>query len=199
MKAPQCRFDASLIKYYVDLGAYNGDTLKQAVELYPNLRDAVLFEPDEKNFKKLCAYAETLNIQTHLYNNAAWNEKSQMTLHMGFGKNTTLGNIGEGMQKKRDKTIDTLPPDDAALQADLIKYDVEGSEYEALEGSRRLITQCRPVLVVSLYHNNNDLYRLPALIKSYAPYKLYLHRKPCLPAWETEIVAVDEKYTVQGE
>lgn len=199
VKPPYTRFCTGIIKDYTDLGAYNGDTMKIAVETYPNLSRAVLMEPDEKNFKKLCSYVETLNIPVSIHNCAAWNRECEMTVHMGFGMNTTLGNIGNGMQKKKDKIIKALPPDAVCERADLIKYDVEGSEYEALEGSKRLITNCRPVLIVSVYHNNNDLIRLSALIKSYGPYKLYLSRKPCIPAWELEIVAVDDKYSIQGE
>lgn len=197
--SPYTRYRTDMIYRYADLGAYNGDTLKIALENYPNLSSAVLMEPDEKNFKKLCAYTQTLDIETFTYNNAAWDCQSEMTLHMGFGKNTTLSSIGSGMQKKKDRIINTLPLDDIADRADLIKYDVEGSEYEALEGSKKLITADFPVLIVSVYHNNNDLYRLPRLIKSYAPYKLYLNRKPCIPAWELEIIAVHEKYAIQGE
>lgn len=187
-------YNPDLIRRYADLGAYNGDTLKYAVENYPHLTDAVLFEPDERNFRKLCAYAETLNINAETYNNAAWNAECEMTLHMGFGKNTTLGKIGDGMQKKKDKTVTALPLDAVCRNADLIKYDVEGSEYEALEGSKNVILADNPVLVVSAYHNNNDLFRLPTLIKSFYPYKLHLCRKPCIPAWELEIVSVNSKY-----
>lgn len=192
----QSLYNTALIRRYADLGAYNGDTLKRAVELYPNLGEAVLFEPDERNFKKLCACAETLNIKMKAYNNAAWSHECEMTLHMGFGKNTTLGNIGDGLQKKKDKIIKALPLDAVCNSTDLIKYDVEGSEYEALEGSKNVILSDSPVLIVSAYHNNNDLFRLPALIRSLGSYKLYLCRTPCIPAWELEFVAVNSKYCV---
>ena len=200
IKNPHKLYRTDLIHTYADLGAYTGDTLKSAVELYTKLESAILMEPDEKNFKKLSAYADTLEIETRAYNNAAWSCTAEMTVHMGFGMNTTLGNIAQGLQKKKEKLIRTLPLDSITDNADLIKYDVEGSELEALEGSKKLITGNRPVLIVSVYHNNNDLYKLPGLIKSYSQsYKLYLNRKPCIPAWELEIIAVDEKYAIQGE
>ncbi len=196
---PSAYYDTNKIYSYIDLGAYNGDTLKSALEIHPNLSSAVAMEPDEKNFSKLFSYAQTLDINVKAFNNAAWNTQCEMTLHMGFGKNTTLGDISDGLQKKKEKIIKALPPDDTSDKADLIKYDVEGSEYEALEGSKRLISSFTPVLVVSMYHNNDDLFRLPELIKSFSSYKLYISRKPCIPAWETEIVAVHEKYAIQGE
>ena len=190
-------YDVNGIYSYTDLGAYNGDTLKRAVEMYPNLKSAYAVEPDEKNFRKLSVYADMLDIDVHIYNNAAWNELCELTLHMGFGMNTTVGNIGEGMQKRKDKIIKTITADSIAQSADVVKYDVEGSEYEALEGTRRIITGYSPVLIVSVYHNNNDLYRLPMLINSYGEYKFYLNRKPCIPAWELEIIAVSEKHGIK--
>lgn len=194
---PYNRYNIDLIENYVDLGAYNGDTLKSSVELHKNLKSAVLMEPDTKNFKKLCLYTSELELKTEVYNNAAWNCECEMTLHMGFGKNTTLGNISEGLQKKKDIIIKAVPPDSVTDKADLIKYDVEGSEYQALQGSERLIRECRPVLIVSAYHNNNDLFTLVPLIKEYhRDYKIYLSRKPCIPAWELEFVAVSKKYSV---
>ena len=86
-------------------------------------------------FKKLCNYVETLNIEATPYNNAAWDKNEELTLHMGFGMNTTLVDIGEGMQKKKDKTVKAIPLDDVCSRADLIKYDVEGSELQAIHGS----------------------------------------------------------------
>ncbi|MBQ9940568.1 MAG: FkbM family methyltransferase [Clostridia bacterium] len=184
------------IKTYIDLGAYNGDTLKAAVDNYPNLQKAVAVEPDQKNYRKLCLYADTVkNTEICTYNAAAWNSQCELTLHMGYGKNTTVGNIGQGMQKKKDIIINTVTVDKLTETADLIKYDVEGSEFEAIQGSKNVILNSQPVLIVSVYHNNNDLYRLPELIKSYGEYKLFLNRKPCIPAWELEIVAVSQKHS----
>ncbi|MBQ9922118.1 MAG: FkbM family methyltransferase [Clostridia bacterium] len=190
-------YNMSGVYSYIDLGAYNGDTLKNAMEIYPNLTSAYAVEPDEKNFRKLSAYADTLDIDVHVYNNAAWNDICELTLHMGFGMNTTLGNIGNGMQKKKDKIVKTITADSITQSADVVKYDVEGSECEALEGTRRIITEHNPVLIVSVYHNNNDLYRLPLLINSYGKYKFHLNRKPCIPAWELEIIAVSEKHGIK--
>lgn len=197
LEVPEKYYDVSGIYTYVDLGAYNGDTLKRAVEIYPNMKTAYAVEPDEKNFRKLSSYAETLEADVRLYNNAAWNEECEMTLHMGFGMNTTVGNIGEGMQKKKDKIIKTVTADGIAPEADVVKYDVEGSEYEALQGTHRIITEHNPVLIVSVYHNSNDLYKLPLLINSYGKYKFHLNRKPCIPAWELEIIAVSEKHGIK--
>jgi FkbM family methyltransferase len=56
-----------------------------------------------------------------------------------------------------------------------LKMDIEGAEYAALNGAAEHIRADRPKLAVSLYHSNDDLWRLPKLIHSIMPdYRFYL-------------------------
>ena len=74
---------------------------------------------------------------------------------------------------------------------DYIKYDVEGAEREALEGSREVILRDNPCLLVSLYHRSRDIFELINYIKDeYPQYSLYLRRLRCLPAWEIDLICV---------
>ena len=72
---------------------------------------------------------------------------------------------------------------------DYIKYDVEGSEREALIGSQNTILATTPTLLVSLYHRNEDIFALPLLIKQRFPnYKhFYLRRFAGIPAWDLNL------------
>ena len=75
-----------------------------------------------------------------------------------------------------------------------IKYDVEGSEKEALLGSRKTIEAYRPTLLVSLYHRSEDLFLLPKLVKALGPsYALYLRKLPYIPAWDLNLYAIERK------
>jgi hypothetical protein len=74
-----------------------------------------------------------------------------------------------------------------------IKYDVEGSEREALLGSAQTIKAHAPRLLVSLYHRSEDMFVLPELVKSLNPdYSLYLRRFPYIPAWDLNLYAIKE-------
>ena len=56
-----------------------------------------------------------------------------------------------------------------------IKMDVEGAEYEALNGASECIKAHMPKLAISLYHKVDDLIRVPLFINKLVPeYKLYL-------------------------
>ena len=78
-------------------------------------------------------------------------------------------------------------------RVDYIKYDVEGAETEALMGSRGIIQRDAPALLVSAYHRNTDLFRLPLLVHELNPaYKLYLRRMAGVPAWDINLYAVSD-------
>ena len=74
---------------------------------------------------------------------------------------------------------------------DYIKYDVEGSEKEALVGSSNTIKAHSPKLLVSLYHRSEDMFALPLLVKKLNPdYSLYLRRFAYIPAWDLNLYAI---------
>ena len=72
-----------------------------------------------------------------------------------------------------------------------IKYDVEGSESEALDGSKTVIQRDKPKLLVSLYHRTEDMFALPLKVKKLNPaYKLYLRQHPYIPAWDMNLYCI---------
>ena len=76
---------------------------------------------------------------------------------------------------------------------DYIKYDVEGAEAEALAGSEQTILRDKPSLLVSLYHRSRDIFTITNdLGVKYPFYKMYLRRLKCLPAWEIDLILIDE-------
>lgn len=57
----------------------------------------------------------------------------------------------------------------------LIKMDIEGAEQDALRGSIRHIQEESPKLLVSVYHNNEDIWKIPRMITDMdSDYQLYL-------------------------
>ena len=70
-----------------------------------------------------------------------------------------------------------------------IKLDIEGAEYKALLGARRIIKTYKPKLAICVYHRHDDLCRLPMLIHEMVPdYKFYLrHHHP--NEWDTVLYA----------
>ena len=95
----------------------------------------------------------------------------------------------------RDTIVSLIKIDDITYEKiDYIKYDVEGAEAEALLGSERTILRDRPALLVSLYHRSRDIFEIVnTLGEKYPFYKMYLRRLKCVPAWEIDLILVNEE------
>lgn len=175
---------------YADLGAYNGDTIKKYTALCPNLRLIYGFEPDTRNFRKLSQYCEQItDIEFKLYNSPACECDKAIEFSSSGNRNSTAS-VGGSYQHKAI-TLEGKALDSVAERIDFIKYDVEGLEYEALMGSKRIIKEYCPDLLVSMYHKSEDLYELPILVKMLnSNYKLFLRRLPYIPAWDLNLYAI---------
>ena len=169
-----------------DLGAYNGDSVREFVGAFPNLERIVSLEPDKRNFKKLTRYVEEAGLSfVSCHNCAAWKENGEMAFSQSGNRNARAG---EGKGTVSVRTLDSILMGE---RVDYIKYDVEGSEYESLFGSMRTVKQYAHDLLVSLYHRNEDIFRLPLFVRSIdREYKLYLRRFAYIPAWDLNLYAV---------
>ncbi len=190
------------IRTAADLGAYNGDTVRQLLDRGEgNINTVWAMEPDARNYKKLEAYAEAeTRAKVIPVNAGAWNEDTTLF----FDKS---GNRNASFEQNRSQTLADRPvkwsevkalPLDSILdgaRVDYIKYDVEGSEREALDGSVNTLTQHAPTLLVSLYHRSEDIFALPLHIRKIAPdYRgFYLRRLRGIPAWDLNLYVTKEK------
>lgn len=184
-----------------DLGAYNGDTIRKLLEYAPNLTDIIAFEPDRRNFKKLSDYSENEpRCRIHPINAGAWSEKTVLEFDDSGNRNANLARntssvLLDGAKKIKIKSVETDTLDRVAAELgleniDYVKYDVEGSEKEALLGSQQIIRDNAPALLVSLYHRSEDIFTLPIMLSRMQPrYKFYLRRMTGIPAWDINLYA----------
>lgn len=189
---------AENFEYIADLGAYNGDTLREIKPFVPKIKSAVAFEPDRRNHRKLCEYAQGEDaFEIKAYGKAAWSHAQTLIFDGSGNRNSTLIS-GESLPvTKGAKTVeveaDSLDNILPCERVDYIKYDVEGSEREAIQGSHKTIEKYSPALLISLYHRSEDIFELPLLIhEKYPEYKLYIRRREYIPAWDTVLLAVKE-------
>ena len=173
---------------YADLGAYNGDTVRELLAYAPTLELAVAMEPDARNFRKLSEYAQgEKRLQLELQNVGAWSHTDTLFFDGSGNRNANISTTGK---KAKEIKVDSLDHILGGRSVDYIKYDVEGSERHALEGSRETISRFAPDLLVSMYHRSEDVFELPIMIHEMNPqYKLYLRRFSYLPAWDLNLYA----------
>lgn len=171
---------------YVDLGAYNGDTIREMLE-FTHGRYAAIYalEPDKKNFKKLAKFVDGMP-HVYAYNAAAWSTDTELPFAAKAGRQSAISAAAETTVEAR--SVDSIL---GKRPATIIKMDVEGFEREAIWGASQNIARNSPKMMVSLYHRNEDIFELPLLLKTINPnYKLYIRHQLYIPAWETNLYAV---------
>lgn len=181
------------IENSIDAGAYNGDTVREIKEYFKNLKNVIAVEPDNRNFKKLQKYSEAENnICVDAYHCAAWNCNEKGSFIDSGNRNSSVSSTASFEHKDTQVSLVRL---DSLTEGkiDYIKYDVEGGELEAIEGSEKIISQHRPTLLVSVYHRSRDLFFLiNYMSEKYPFYRMYLRRLKCVPAWELNLILVTE-------
>ncbi len=172
---------------YVDLGAYNGDTIREFLEhTNGSYKHIYALEPNVRNFKKLSLFTENMH-DTTIQNAAAWDKEDTLVFNTGGGRQSQVSK--KGVETKAT-SVDILL---SGNEATYIKYDVEGAEKEALNGTEYTIKNFSPKLCVALYHRAQDVFKLPLQLLSINDnYKLYIRHFPYYPAWETNLFAVCE-------
>ena len=170
---------------YVDLGAYNGDTIDEFLHYSGgDYRKIIAFEPNSKNFQKLKAHCEQME-NIDLWELGAYSENTFLDFNNKAGRNSAIAEVGT---KTRVATVDSIL---CGMAATYIKADVEGADFETLLGMKNTLKNFKPKLNFSAYHRFEDIFRLPILINQLNPeYKIYLRHHPYIPAWDTNLYCI---------
>ena len=168
-------FDLDLIQchkeVFVDVGAYIGDTTLDFIHSY-----------GENSYQKIYCYEMTPNTFQQLEQNLkdyknimcrckAISDKEEV-LHMNPNSNSSSANTlsSNGLEVEA-VSLDS----DIADTITMIKMDIEGAESKAIVGSKRHIQEDHPKLLISVYHNHEDLWKIPKMIEDILPgYTFYL-------------------------
>lgn len=181
---------------YIDCGAYDGDTI-------------LLFNKAAVNgYKKIIALEPDPDIQEKLKNNITNNDIKNIDIlkigafntctNLYFEQNGVYSNITtEEKINLSPKTIeikvDCIDNIINNEKVDIIKMDIEGAEYFALDGAKETILKNKPKLAICLYHNYEDFLRIPLLIHEMNNnYKFYLKHQSS-GCTDTILFAVDNK------
>ncbi|MBW1963064.1 MAG: FkbM family methyltransferase [Deltaproteobacteria bacterium] len=160
----------------IDAGAWTGDT---AIS-FSNYLDAKCkvfsFEPDGHNFGVLLDNLKKSGLENivepvklglwkdggFLRFNDSTENSMQFRVDEAGGKKIEVVSLDEFINEKKTKV-------------DLIKMDIEGSEFEAVKGCESILKKFAPKLQICIYHKADDLWEIPLLIKKINPkYKLSL-------------------------
>lgn len=162
---------------FIDCGAYVGDTLEQFIWKRAGIfKKIYAFEPDENNFKALNIRVNRLKSEWRLDDKieciqCGIGEKCEEK----FFKSDTQENFGlhfvnddDNCEKQNIVSLDAFFDKKETRRVTFIKADIEGYERQMLLGARNIIEENLPKLAICIYHNPEDLYTIPLLIKSFS-------------------------------
>ena len=163
---------------FLDLGAYNGDTVLDIAKRCPDYNRIIGVEPDAKTFRKLKNNTKDLK-NTLCLNVCVSDFSGKGRFLMKGGRNSV---VGEGIETDFSTVDDILKGEKITF----IKMDVEGEELKAVKGAKNTILKYKPKMIISAYHRTEDFWTLPKTVLEINPnYKVYMRHFPSLPAWDT--------------
>lgn len=171
-------------RLHIDVGAYDGDTVRSYLAQNPHCERILALEPNETSYRRLLSSVDPSRVTCI---QAACGEKDGNGFLLGSGRGAHCGTGGVPISVRSLDSICGYPfIHSDGLSVGSIKIDAEGEDAAALAGAGNLITACAPVLCVSAYHRAFDLLSLPLLLKNLRyRSKLFFRRRACVPAWDT--------------
>ncbi|MDR0221403.1 MAG: FkbM family methyltransferase [Lachnospiraceae bacterium] len=165
-------------RFFVDAGAYNGDTLQDWLRIcaIPQGAKYYAFEPNPESYQELGATVAGLP-------DAVKSTITVINSALGSVEGSLRMNSAGGMNRYSETGID-IPCqriDDlfAELCPTIIKADIEGAEMDMLQMAEKTIRRCRPTLAISAYHKFSDLWAIPLWIHNLGcGYKIYMRHHP---------------------
>ena len=160
---PKDLFDLSRKEVFIDCGAYDGDTIAEFRRVTgDHFAQIVAFEPDPENFKELQSGVNgDRRITLHPWATSARRETLCFTVG-GTASRISAAGTCEVQAITLDEALEGIAPT-------YVKFDIEGSEPDALEGGRETIARHRPKMAVCLYHAPDHLWRIPLRLNELLP------------------------------
>ena len=172
----------------IDGGAFDGATARDFAKTGAKV---YAFEMSEENYKNCLPLAEKYNFTIENFG------LSDRPGEFNYTQNGAASHAGGGTETDpvgKFINLDTYVAIKNLPRVDYVKLDIEGAELLMLQGAANTLIRCKPKMAVSAYHKWEDVFTLPAFIKSLHPdyeFKFRHYRMDC-----TDYVLTDEDRSV---
>lgn len=167
-------FEAGENEVFVDCGCFDGATCYNFAGWcgHKGFEHIYSFEADPENYKKSKAALEPLG-KYDLYPYGTADEHKKVYFAADAFETSCIISREEAEKRNFEgvEEIETVALDDVleGKRVTFIKMDIEGAEYEALIGARKLIMENRPRMAISVYHKFEDFVTLANLVLEMHP------------------------------
>ncbi len=188
-------FDLPYLTYdegeiFIDGGSCDGMSSVRFIEQCGgHYRKIYCFEPDGKNIVRIQSNFQSRNIGNYeIIKKGLWNEEKELFFAANGSANShIIQSVADNSVKIQVATLDETV---SGQKVSFIKMDVEGAEFEALQGAKRTIAKYKPKLAICVYHRPEDIWKIPALVLDLrSDYKLYFRHYSAGPL-ETVMYAI---------
>lgn len=169
-------------KDFIDAGAFIGDSALVLEKLSPNKIYA--FEPVANNYNLLGKTIKLNNSNDIIPVNFGLGSQNKDEIIYINKKDMKGCSTSESLipskelieEKIKITTIDTFVEENN-LTPGLIKMDVEGLEFDVIQGALKTIKKFKPAMMISIYHTGKDFFEIkPILEKLNLGYKFKVHK-----------------------
>jgi FkbM family methyltransferase len=145
---PEVRSTFLCCETLIDGGAHDGRFARAFSAATHQRYDRIyMVEPDERNQWPCAAPERAVTVDCALAEENGWG-----SFCAGFGFASKLAPLGND-QAKLSRV------DDLGVAPTFIKLHLEGGELAALRGAKKTLERCRPVVAVTIYHDEDGLWK----------------------------------------
>lgn len=145
-------------KIFVDVGCYDGrDSLNYLKWVNDEQAKIYAFEPDKGNYEKCRENLKNFS-NINLLNIGLSDAREEIGIN-GSGEMAHL--VEDKEQSVHTQLLDEVVGKELV---GYIKMDIEGFEERALRGAVQTIQKQHPMLAISIYHKQSDIWRIPKLL-----------------------------------
>lgn len=181
-------FSVSDKEVYCDVGAYNGDTVKEFLKITNNRYERIIaIEPEEDSYRKLVEYIKKIglhNIDTYM--NACWNEDTELQFRLSE-ESSSINNSKDCYSNTEMKTVlieaKKIDNQFKNQRISLIKINYLQGVKECLLGAEETLKANKPKLAITVGFDEWGLIDLPQTVMNINnKYKLGLRYASPMPA-----------------
>lgn len=155
---------------FIDIGAHVGKYTVMGAKAVGEDGQVIAIEPHPLNYRRLLQNIKLNRLRNvTAINIAAWNARAKIKLfiHEVGGHHSVKSDVGLGfIQIDAARIDDMLSKIENVHRVDWIKIDVEGAEYEVLQGLKETIRSYKPKIIMEVFYENIDKVR--AFLKSFS-------------------------------
>ena len=173
---------------FIDAGAHHGDVALEFIKHTDNKFTLLCaYEPDLNN-KRAFSKKVPQDKRITLIPDALHEKRAIAKFHSGLDHASQVSTTGSNY-------LVTYPLDAFHLPATFIKMHLEGAELAALKGAKRTLLEKRPIVVATICHNSDGLWRTPLWLMTFLEDYKFLLRLHCWCGSNAVIYAIPNERT----